>query len=81
MLRQTVKRKLDGPSMDISRVNSLCDDMDYVSEDIPLPVVTDTAQPLRAKRAPQNSQDKAMLQPPLAGCNPPCILVFIFMVP
>ncbi|CAB1323407.1 unnamed protein product, partial [Coregonus sp. 'balchen'] len=39
-----VKRKLDGPSMDISRVNSLCDDMDYVSEDIPLPVVTDTAQ-------------------------------------
>ncbi|XP_041692658.1 potassium voltage-gated channel subfamily KQT member 1-like [Coregonus clupeaformis] len=40
---QPVKRKLDGPSMDISRVNSLCDDMDYVSEDIPLPVVTDTA--------------------------------------
>ncbi|KAK6327731.1 hypothetical protein J4Q44_G00033770 [Coregonus suidteri] len=40
-----------------------------------------TLRPLRAKRAPQNSQDKAMLQPPLAGCNPPCILVFIFMVP
>ncbi|CDQ80941.1 unnamed protein product [Oncorhynchus mykiss] len=39
-----VKKKLDSSSMDISRTNRLCDDMAYVSEDIPLTVVTDTAQ-------------------------------------
>ncbi|KAK6309168.1 hypothetical protein J4Q44_G00206310, partial [Coregonus suidteri] len=38
-----VKKKLDGPSVDISRANSLSDDMDYVSEDTPLPVVTDAS--------------------------------------
>uniref|UniRef100_A0A8C7MGR6 Potassium voltage-gated channel subfamily KQT member 1 n=2 Tax=Oncorhynchus kisutch TaxID=8019 RepID=A0A8C7MGR6_ONCKI len=51
MLRQTVKKKLDGSSMDISRTNRLCDDMAYVSEDIPLTVVKDTAQLSHAHKA------------------------------
>ncbi|XP_071182450.1 potassium voltage-gated channel subfamily KQT member 1-like [Salvelinus alpinus] len=38
-----VKKKLGGSSLDISRTSSSCDDMAYVSEDIPLTVVTDTA--------------------------------------
>ncbi|XP_029524240.1 potassium voltage-gated channel subfamily KQT member 1 isoform X1 [Oncorhynchus nerka] len=46
-----VKKKLDGSSMDISRTNRLCDDMAYVSEDIPLTVVTDTAQLSHAHKA------------------------------
>ncbi|KAG7454801.1 hypothetical protein MATL_G00263600 [Megalops atlanticus] len=44
MFRQTVKKKLESPSADISRTSSFVDDMDFVSEDIPLPVVTDTSQ-------------------------------------
>ncbi|XP_042183745.1 uncharacterized protein YBL113C-like [Oncorhynchus tshawytscha] len=48
-----VKKNLDGPSIGISRGNSLSDDMDYVSEDTPLPVVTDASHlltsPLMAK--------------------------------
>lgn len=31
-------------SIDISRANSLTDELDYMSEDIPLPVVTEKAQ-------------------------------------
>lgn len=31
-------------SIDISRANSLTDELDYMSEDIPLPVVTDNTQ-------------------------------------
>ncbi|XP_035646672.1 potassium voltage-gated channel subfamily KQT member 1-like [Oncorhynchus keta] len=46
-----VKKKLDGSSMDISRTNRLCDDMASVSEDIPLNVVTDTAQLSHAHKA------------------------------
>nr|XP_046208522.1 potassium voltage-gated channel subfamily KQT member 1-like [Oncorhynchus gorbuscha] len=38
-----VKKNLDGPAIGISRGNSLSDDMDYVSEDTPLPVVTDAS--------------------------------------
>ncbi|KAJ8411185.1 hypothetical protein AAFF_G00171910 [Aldrovandia affinis] len=44
MFRQTVKKKLESPSTDISRTSSFVDDIDFVSEDIPLPVVTDVAQ-------------------------------------
>lgn len=38
----TVKKKLDGP--DISRNNSLVDELDFTAEDIPLPVVTDASR-------------------------------------
>ncbi|XP_063052741.1 potassium voltage-gated channel subfamily KQT member 1 [Engraulis encrasicolus] len=38
-----VKKKLDGGPGDITRTNSLVDDIDFVSEDIALPVVTDPA--------------------------------------
>lgn len=31
-------------SIDISRANSLTDELDYMSEDIPLPVMTEKAQ-------------------------------------
>lgn len=41
-LSTLVKKNLDNTSIDISRANSLTDEMDY--EDIPLPVVTDEAQ-------------------------------------
>uniref|UniRef100_A0A8C2KUD7 Potassium voltage-gated channel subfamily KQT member 1 n=2 Tax=Cyprinus carpio TaxID=7962 RepID=A0A8C2KUD7_CYPCA len=37
-----VKKKLDGP--DISRNNSLVDELDFTAEDIPLPVVTDASR-------------------------------------
>nr|XP_019934770.1 PREDICTED: potassium voltage-gated channel subfamily KQT member 1-like isoform X2 [Paralichthys olivaceus] len=43
MLRQTVRRNHDNTSIDISRANSLTDELDYMSEDIPLPVVKDKA--------------------------------------
>ncbi|XP_071778835.2 potassium voltage-gated channel subfamily KQT member 1 [Centroberyx gerrardi] len=36
-----VKKNLDNTSIDISRANSLTDELDYMSEDIPLPVMTD----------------------------------------
>nr|XP_046251327.1 potassium voltage-gated channel subfamily KQT member 1 isoform X4 [Scatophagus argus] len=40
-----VKKNHDNStSIDISRANSLTDELDYMSEDIPLPVVTDKAQ-------------------------------------
>lgn len=40
-----VKRNHDNStSIDISRANSLTDELDYMSEDIPLPVVTNKAQ-------------------------------------
>ncbi|XP_073798637.1 potassium voltage-gated channel subfamily KQT member 1 isoform X5 [Danio rerio] len=42
----TVKKKLDGP--DISRNNSLVDELDFTTEDIPLPVVTDASHLLRS---------------------------------
>ncbi|XP_031420789.1 potassium voltage-gated channel subfamily KQT member 1 isoform X1 [Clupea harengus] len=38
-----VKKKMDGSPRDITRANSLVDDIDFVSEDIALPVVTDPA--------------------------------------
>ncbi|XP_016414948.1 potassium voltage-gated channel subfamily KQT member 1 [Sinocyclocheilus rhinocerous] len=41
-----VKKKLDGP--DISRNNSLVDELDFTAEDIPLPVVTDASHLLRS---------------------------------
>ncbi|XP_058623297.1 potassium voltage-gated channel subfamily KQT member 1 isoform X1 [Onychostoma macrolepis] len=41
-----VKKKLDGA--DISRNNSLVDELDFTAEDIPLPVVTDTSHLLRS---------------------------------
>ncbi|XP_050956041.1 potassium voltage-gated channel subfamily KQT member 1 [Labeo rohita] len=41
-----VKKKLDGP--DISRNNSLVDELDFSAEDIPLPVVTDASHLLRS---------------------------------
>ncbi|XP_062403902.1 potassium voltage-gated channel subfamily KQT member 1 [Sardina pilchardus] len=48
-----VKKKLDGAPGDITRANSLVDDIDFVSEDVSLPVVTDPAHlltsPLVAK--------------------------------
>ncbi|XP_044050331.1 potassium voltage-gated channel subfamily KQT member 1 isoform X7 [Siniperca chuatsi] len=45
MFRQAVKRNHDNnTSFDISRANSLTDELDYMSEDIPLPVVTNKAQ-------------------------------------
>ncbi|XP_028813717.1 potassium voltage-gated channel subfamily KQT member 1 [Denticeps clupeoides] len=48
-----VKKNLEGPPADITRTSSLVEDMNFVSEDIPLPVVTDAAHlltsPLVAK--------------------------------
>ncbi|XP_073798646.1 potassium voltage-gated channel subfamily KQT member 1 isoform X10 [Danio rerio] len=44
-----VKKKLDGP--DISRNNSLVDELDFTTEDIPLPVVTDASQLSHAHRS------------------------------
>uniref|UniRef100_A0A8C1JF21 Potassium voltage-gated channel subfamily KQT member 1 n=1 Tax=Cyprinus carpio TaxID=7962 RepID=A0A8C1JF21_CYPCA len=42
MFTQLFKKKLDGP--DISRNNSLVDELDFTAEDIPLPVVTDASR-------------------------------------
>ncbi|KAM4618429.1 potassium voltage-gated channel subfamily KQT member 1 [Polymixia lowei] len=38
-----VKTNLESSSIDISRANSLTDELDYMREDIPLPVITDNA--------------------------------------
>nr|XP_046251322.1 potassium voltage-gated channel subfamily KQT member 1 isoform X1 [Scatophagus argus]XP_046251324.1 potassium voltage-gated channel subfamily KQT member 1 isoform X1 [Scatophagus argus] len=47
-----VKKNHDNStSIDISRANSLTDELDYMSEDIPLPVVTDKAQLSHAQRS------------------------------
>ncbi|XP_044050327.1 potassium voltage-gated channel subfamily KQT member 1 isoform X3 [Siniperca chuatsi] len=47
-----VKRNHDNnTSFDISRANSLTDELDYMSEDIPLPVVTNKAQLSHAQRS------------------------------
>ncbi|XP_069018426.1 potassium voltage-gated channel subfamily KQT member 1 [Embiotoca jacksoni] len=47
-----VKRVHDNrTSIDISRANSLTDELDYMSEDIPLPVVTDKTQLSHAQRS------------------------------
>ncbi|XP_071349451.1 potassium voltage-gated channel subfamily KQT member 1 isoform X2 [Trachinotus anak] len=52
MFRQTVRRNHDNStSIDISRANSLTDELDYMSEDIPLPVVTHKAQLSHAQRS------------------------------
>ncbi|XP_035012352.1 potassium voltage-gated channel subfamily KQT member 1 isoform X2 [Hippoglossus stenolepis] len=52
MLRQTVRRNHDNnTSLDISRTNSITDELDYMSEDIPLPVVTDKTQLSHAQRS------------------------------
>ncbi|XP_059192053.1 potassium voltage-gated channel subfamily KQT member 1 [Centropristis striata] len=39
MFRQTVRRNRDSTSIDISRANSLTDELDYMTEDIPLPLM------------------------------------------
>uniref|UniRef100_A0A671PKV8 Potassium voltage-gated channel subfamily KQT member 1 n=1 Tax=Sinocyclocheilus anshuiensis TaxID=1608454 RepID=A0A671PKV8_9TELE len=44
-----LSKKLDGP--DISRNNSLVDELDFTAEDIPLPVVTDASQLSHAHRS------------------------------
>ncbi|XP_073798659.1 potassium voltage-gated channel subfamily KQT member 1 isoform X18 [Danio rerio] len=49
LFRSSVKKKLDGP--DISRNNSLVDELDFTTEDIPLPVVTDASQLSHAHRS------------------------------
>ncbi|XP_049430312.1 potassium voltage-gated channel subfamily KQT member 1 [Epinephelus fuscoguttatus] len=50
IFRQTVRRSHDhSTSIDISRANSLTDELDYMTEDIPLPVVT--AQLSHAQRS------------------------------
>ncbi|KAF0040607.1 hypothetical protein F2P81_006505 [Scophthalmus maximus] len=47
LLSQTVKRSHDNnTSIDFSRANSFTDELDFMSEDLPLPVVTDKAHPL-----------------------------------
>ncbi|XP_026220368.1 potassium voltage-gated channel subfamily KQT member 1 [Anabas testudineus] len=47
-----VKKDQDNStSIDISRANSLTDELDYMSEDIPLPVVTEKAQLSHAQRS------------------------------
>nr|XP_046251325.1 potassium voltage-gated channel subfamily KQT member 1 isoform X2 [Scatophagus argus] len=52
MFKQPVKKNHDNStSIDISRANSLTDELDYMSEDIPLPVVTDKAQLSHAQRS------------------------------
>ncbi|XP_029992161.1 potassium voltage-gated channel subfamily KQT member 1 isoform X3 [Sphaeramia orbicularis] len=52
MLTQTVKKNHDNSlSIDISRANSLTDELDYMSEDIPLPVVTNKTQLSHAQRS------------------------------
>ncbi|XP_059392624.1 potassium voltage-gated channel subfamily KQT member 1 [Carassius carassius] len=49
-----VKKKLDGP--DISRNNSLVDELDFTAEDIPLPVVTDASRLLRSPFAAKEEE-------------------------
>uniref|UniRef100_A0A3Q0SVI1 Potassium voltage-gated channel subfamily KQT member 1 n=1 Tax=Amphilophus citrinellus TaxID=61819 RepID=A0A3Q0SVI1_AMPCI len=52
MFRQSVKRSPNNStSIDISRANSLTDELDDMSEDIPLPVVTDKTQLSHAQRS------------------------------
>lgn len=52
MLRQTVKKDHDnGASIEIPRANSLTDELDYMSEDISLPVATEKAQLSHAQRS------------------------------
>ncbi|XP_052453227.1 potassium voltage-gated channel subfamily KQT member 1 [Carassius gibelio] len=46
LFRSSVKKKLDRP--DISRNNSLVDELDFTAEDIALPVVTDASRLLRS---------------------------------
>ncbi|KAM6960684.1 potassium voltage-gated channel subfamily KQT member 1 [Aplochiton taeniatus] len=46
-----VKKKLDSTSIEMSRANSLADELDYVGEDIPVPVVMDEAQLSHAQRS------------------------------
>ncbi|XP_030283057.1 potassium voltage-gated channel subfamily KQT member 1 isoform X2 [Sparus aurata] len=52
MFRQPVRRNNDNStSIDISRANSLTDELDYMSEDLPLPVVTQKTQLSHAQRS------------------------------
>ncbi|XP_073328325.1 potassium voltage-gated channel subfamily KQT member 1 isoform X2 [Pagrus major] len=52
MFRQPVRRNHDNStSIDISRANSLTDELDYMSEDLPLPVMTQKAQLSHAQRS------------------------------
>uniref|UniRef100_A0A3B5K8K2 Potassium voltage-gated channel subfamily KQT member 1 n=1 Tax=Takifugu rubripes TaxID=31033 RepID=A0A3B5K8K2_TAKRU len=52
MIRQPVRKTHDNStSIDISRTNSFTDELDYMTEDIPLPVVTDRHQLSHAQRS------------------------------
>ncbi|XP_047453019.1 potassium voltage-gated channel subfamily KQT member 1 isoform X2 [Mugil cephalus] len=52
IFRQTVKKSHDNnTSIDISRANSLTDELDFMTEDIPLPVVTNKTQLSHAQRS------------------------------
>ncbi|KAK2917604.1 hypothetical protein Q8A73_004350 [Channa argus] len=52
MFTQTVKKNHDNSSsIDISRADSLTDELDFMSEDIPLPVETEKAQLSHAQRS------------------------------
>nr|XP_009676993.1 PREDICTED: potassium voltage-gated channel subfamily KQT member 1-like isoform X2 [Struthio camelus australis] len=44
MFRQSVKRRVEGNPHEMSRANSFIDDIDLVSEESPLPAVSDVAQ-------------------------------------
>ncbi|KAK2842549.1 hypothetical protein Q5P01_012749 [Channa striata] len=52
MFRQAVKKNLDSSaSVDISRADSLTDELDFMTEDIPLPVENEKAQLSHAQRS------------------------------
>nr|XP_014348840.1 PREDICTED: potassium voltage-gated channel subfamily KQT member 1-like [Latimeria chalumnae] len=51
MFRQSVKRRLEGNSNNVSRANSYTEDMDLIGEELQLPVVTDVSQLTETHRA------------------------------
>uniref|UniRef100_A0A3P8VMA9 Potassium voltage-gated channel subfamily KQT member 1 n=1 Tax=Cynoglossus semilaevis TaxID=244447 RepID=A0A3P8VMA9_CYNSE len=52
LLRQTVRRNHDNSnSIDISRANSLTDELYYMTEDVPLPVMTDKKELSHAQKS------------------------------
>ncbi|XP_033004123.1 potassium voltage-gated channel subfamily KQT member 1-like isoform X2 [Lacerta agilis] len=50
MFKQTVKKRLEGNSGEMSRANSFTEDMDLISEEAPLPAVSDVSQLTEAHR-------------------------------
>ncbi|XP_068514832.1 potassium voltage-gated channel subfamily KQT member 1-like isoform X2 [Anas acuta] len=50
MFRQSVKRHLEGNIQEMSRANSFTDDIDLITEESPLPAVSDVAQLTEAHR-------------------------------